>query len=459
MAEHKYEGILVVDKEIGPTSHDVIASLRSIVGMRRIGHCGTLDPLASGILLVCLGSFTRLNEWLSAGEKEYESTFFLGATSDTCDAQGHITPGQNITIPAEDEVIRQVRSFAGTIEQVPPAFSALKVQGVRSYKLARRNLAVPLKARKVHIRDIDVLHYDFPLVTLRITCSRGTYIRSLAADLGVRLGCGGYVQALRRCRVGKLGLDRALSLEQVREVVRSGKLTQHFVAPHNALDDLGEAVLDPLQLSSFVHGNPVSIKPDFAVPDKMVCAVYDSDKHLYGIGQWESIEGALKPVRVLRQLDPGFKTNTANGQSRINWKARAVSPIRFSGVVECGQGRGRELGFPTANLKVDSSALSLERGVYVGQVIWEGGASYDALINFGLRPTFAEEEMSLELHVLDFSGDLYGKTIDVTILTRLRDERRFNGREELIQQIKSDVKQARAVLGNVSDRSKEEMED
>jgi len=306
MAGHKHEGILVVDKEIGPTSHDVIASLRSILNMRRIGHCGTLDPLASGILLVCLGAFTRLNEWLSACEKEYEAIFFLGATSDTGDAQGHITPGQNITEPTMDEIVRQAQSFAGTIDQVPPVFSAIKVQGIRSYELARRKRAVPLKARKVHIRNIEILDYDFPQVTLRVTCSRGTYIRSLAADLGERLGCGGYVQALRRCRVGKLGIDKALTLEQVREVCNSGDLAHHFVAPHSALDNLRQIVLNPHELQLFVHGSSVSIKPECALQDKMVFAVYDPDMHLYGIGKWENKEGDLKPLKVFRQLVPGF---------------------------------------------------------------------------------------------------------------------------------------------------------
>ena len=136
-----------------------------------------------------------------------------------------------------------------------------------------------------------------------------------------------------------------------------------------------------------------------------------------------------------------------------------MSLMRFSGVVERGQGRGRELGFPTANLKIDSAALGLPRGVYLGLVMWEGPPAFNALINFGLRPTFGEKEMSLELHIMDFSGDLYGKTLDVNIKTRLRDEQRFDGRKELIQQIQADIKQARMFLGNTSDHFKEKMED
>ena len=136
-----------------------------------------------------------------------------------------------------------------------------------------------------------------------------------------------------------------------------------------------------------------------------------------------------------------------------------MSLMRFSGVVERGQGRGRELGFPTANLKIDSAALGLSRGVYLGLVMWEGAPAFNALINFGMRPTFGEKEMSLELHIMDFSGDLYGKTLDVNIKTRLRDEQRFEGRKELIQQIQADLKQAKMFLGNASDQFKENMED
>ena len=133
--------------------------------------------------------------------------------------------------------------------------------------------------------------------------------------------------------------------------------------------------------------------------------------------------------------------------------------MRFSGVVERGQGRGRELGFPTANLKIDPAALKLSSGVYLGQVRWEGNPAFDALINFGLRPTFGEKDMSLELHIIDFSGDLYGKTLEVNIKTRLRDEQRFAGRKELIQQIQTDLKQAKKFLGNASDQFKQNMED
>ena len=299
MADHKYEGVLIVDKEQGPTSHDVVAALRRITGVRRIGHCGTLDPLATGVLVVCLGRFTRLNEWLSAGEKGYEATFFLGATSDTLDGWGTITPQPVVEVPEFDTLNAHLQAFKGTIEQIPPAFSALKVNGIRSYKLARRHQSVPLPLRRVHIAELEVIEYGFPLLKLRAVCSRGTYVRSLAADLGTALGCGAYVQALRRYRVGDLDLSVALSLGKIQARMDQGHLDRCFVPPPKALNQLAEVVLEPGDLRRFVHGNPVALSGQVEVPQGGVCAVYDRDMRLSGVGKWDLEKGRLRPLRVL----------------------------------------------------------------------------------------------------------------------------------------------------------------
>ena len=299
-SEHKYEGLLVVDKEIGPTSHDVVALLRRITGMRRIGHCGTLDPLATGVLVVCLGGYTRLNEWLSAGEKEYRVTCYLGATSDTLDAQGEITRRTVEQTPRLAVIERELEDFKGLLEQIPPAFSAIKVQGVRSYERARRKEAVYHKAREVHVASIEVAAYDFPLLSLHIACSKGTYVRSLAADLGEKLGCGAYVQELRRLRVGYLDLDDAWTLIGVEEAKRAGKLEECFVPVRRALGDLSEVLLDGEEmLRAFAHGNPLcQEEPEGGNP---VCAVYDPAGGLVGIGEHRN--GWLKPKKVLRRFD------------------------------------------------------------------------------------------------------------------------------------------------------------
>ena len=300
MPECAREGVLVVDKEEGPTSHDVVAALRRITGRKRIGHCGTLDPLATGALVVCLGRLTRLSQWLSEGEKAYDTTICLGATSDTCDAQGNIVPGEQVAAPDSDRVSAALRRFEGSIQQVPPAYSAVKVNGVRSYDLARRQRAVPLKPRRVHIAELEMVAYRFPLLELRVVCSRGTYIRSLAADLGRELGCGGYVQRLRRSRVGALDLDLAFTVSEIRDAVSAGRLERCFVPLPRALAGLSEVVLDAAGLERFGHGNPVGVAKVAERGQESVCAVYDRDMTLCGIGRLDADGSNLQPLQVLR---------------------------------------------------------------------------------------------------------------------------------------------------------------
>ena len=297
---NQYEGILVVDKEIGPTSHDVVAALRSTVGVRRVGHCGTLDPLASGVLVACVGGYTRLSQWLSEGVKEYEARLILGATSNTYDAQGEIVETAQVTIPSMDEIRTRITSFTGAIEQVPPAFSAVKVNGVRSYKLARADRAVELEPRVVTISSIEVESYQYPTLELRITCNKGTYIRSLAADLGDLLGCGAYIGGLRRTRVGSMGVDAAMTIDEVRDATTTGTLERNFVPPHEALRELGQVVLQDAALERFAHGNPVEIEPSGENRDGAVCAIYDPCRQLYGIGEWNERECSVRPLKVLR---------------------------------------------------------------------------------------------------------------------------------------------------------------
>jgi tRNA pseudouridine55 synthase len=266
--------------------------------MRRIGHCGTLDPSSTGVLLVCLGRFTRLNEWLSAGEKEYRAVLTLGSVSDTYDSQGSISSLGEVEIPEVDTLRDRLQEFKGAIEQIPPAFSALKVNGVRSYKLARSNRAVPLKPRQVHVAAIEIIEYKFPQLVLRVVCSKGTYIRSLAADLGTRLGCGAYVQELRRLRVGNLDLSRALNLDGIRDAELEGRLQQCFIPPHEALSGLPSVHLEPGRLMSFVHGHSVHLGRADAHKGQ-ICAVYDLEQGFYGMGRREG-EEELRPVKVLR---------------------------------------------------------------------------------------------------------------------------------------------------------------
>ncbi|GIW79233.1 MAG: tRNA pseudouridine synthase B [Gemmatales bacterium] len=206
-------GLLVVDKPSGVTSRDIVNRVQSWFPQRtRVGHAGTLDPLATGVLVLCIGTATRLIEYIQEMEKVYLAGIHLGAVSDTDDADGRIEPVS--TKAPELERVRQTLSeFVGVIEQVPPVYSASKVFGKRAYDLARLGEEVSLRARRVRIDRIELLRYEYPHLEIEVECGKGTYIRSLARDLGTRLGCGAYVESLRRLRVGVFSTEDAVSLD------------------------------------------------------------------------------------------------------------------------------------------------------------------------------------------------------------------------------------------------------
>src|SRR5947209_5602070 len=214
MRTSRCHGLRVVDKPAGLTSRAVVDRvLRWFPKGTRIGHTGTLDPLATGVLVLCLGVATRLTEYVQRMDKVYRAGVRLGARSDTDDADGAITPVEPAAAPDAAAVAACLAGFVGDIEQTPPAYSAAKVAGRRAYALARQGHEVDLSPRRVHIYGIDVLTYDYPHLELEVRCGKGTYIRSLARDLGERLGCGGLVAMLRRTRVGPFAAEGAVTPE------------------------------------------------------------------------------------------------------------------------------------------------------------------------------------------------------------------------------------------------------
>jgi tRNA pseudouridine55 synthase len=299
MAAGGFEGLLLLDKERGPTSHDLVSALRRILGMRRIGHCGTLDPLATGLMVMCLGRYTRLNPWLSSSDKEYLTTLQFGATSDTGDAEGHIEETACPRLPQLADIEQCLERFIGDIEQVPPAYSAIKVGGVRSHVLARSGKQIELKARPVHIERIDLLNFDYPLLQLRVRCSKGTYIRSLAEDIGRELACGAYLSALRRIASGDMVIEHALSLEQVESYVEAGNFAEKLLDTRIALQSMGQLALEWGELVRFSNGNRISCSTGIAGDE---LSVYDGENgDLYGVGR--RIENELQPVLVLKQIE------------------------------------------------------------------------------------------------------------------------------------------------------------
>ena len=217
-----FSGLLVLDKPTGMTSRAAVdRALKWFPRGTRIGHAGTLDPLATGVLVLCVGAATRLTEYVQAMPKVYRAGITLGATSDTDDADGTITTHANVTAPTRETIEISLGAFLGVIEQIPPAYSAAKVAGRRAYALARKGYDVDLQPRKVRIDRIEILAYEYPRLELLVHCGKGTYIRSLARDLGLWLGCGGHIHALRRLAIGSFTEADALSLQVDAEMARS----------------------------------------------------------------------------------------------------------------------------------------------------------------------------------------------------------------------------------------------
>lgn len=223
-------GLLVIDKPAGMTSRDVVNRVQQWFPRgTKVGHTGTLDPLATGVLVICVGSATKLADVVQAMGKTYRSQFRLGATSDTDDADGTVTLVPNAVSPSEELVRTALAGFVGVVEQLPPAYSALKVAGRRAHDLARRGEAVELKPRPVRIDAVRLLGYEWPFVEVEVDCGKGTYIRSIARDLGAKLGVGGLVATLRRTRVGPFHVEQGIGLELTWEEARKRLISPNIL--------------------------------------------------------------------------------------------------------------------------------------------------------------------------------------------------------------------------------------
>lgn len=215
--------VLLIDKPLDWTSFDAVRKIRNLVRIKKVGHAGTLDPLASGLLIVCTGKFTKkINEYM-AQEKEYTGTFTLGATTPTYDLESEPVNSQPIDHLSEEEIKNATARFIGEIDQVPPIHSAIKIDGKRVYELARKGLDVKLEPRKITIKEFEVDASSLPIVSFRVVCTTGTYIRSLANDFGAALGCGAYLSSLRRTRIGAFTTQEAFSMETFEKAMRERK--------------------------------------------------------------------------------------------------------------------------------------------------------------------------------------------------------------------------------------------
>jgi tRNA pseudouridine55 synthase len=246
------EGLLCIDKPPGPTSHDIINVLRRLSGIRRIGHAGTLDPLASGLLLVCLGRATRLLEYLVGQPKTYLATIKLGQETSTYDAEGELVAERPVDVTAEQLSVA-LKSFRGPISQLAPIYSAVKVGGQPLYRRARRGENVERPKRKVTVHELDLLGRQGPCLELRVHCSSGTYIRSLAHDLGQSLGCGAYLADLRRMSVGSFAVEDAIPLARV----EAGEWRSYLRPSDSAVGHLRRLELSTEEALALYHGKTV----------------------------------------------------------------------------------------------------------------------------------------------------------------------------------------------------------
>lgn len=293
-------GIINVYKEAGFTSHDVVAKMRGICGQKKIGHTGTLDPEATGVLPVCLGNGTKLCDMLADRNKEYIAGLLLGVSTDTQDITGQILAQKKVTC-TEEQVREAILSFQGDYLQVPPMYSALKVNGKKLYELARAGKEVERQARPVTILEIEILEMELPRVTMRVKCSKGTYIRTLCDDIGAKLGCGGTMESLKRTRVGEFGIAQALTLGQLQELKDAGKLEEcvrsvetcfvqypalHVANEHGKLLDNGNSFYPSLTLEKKKY------------PAGEWVRVYREDGRFYGIYAYDDERHWYKPVKM-----------------------------------------------------------------------------------------------------------------------------------------------------------------
>lgn len=249
-------GVLVVDKPVGMTSHDVVQQVRAGTRIRRAGHTGTLDPRASGVLVVLIGPAVRLSEYVSTSDKRYQAVLRFGMTTSTYDTEGEITSRAPVDISYE-ELEETLSTFVGEFEQTPPIYSAIKVGGRKAYDIARDGETVELEPRLITVHSIELLDWDPPEAVIDVHCSSGTYIRSLASDLGEKLGCGATLVGLRRTRNGQFALRDAVSLSKLQDAFNNGDWYKYLIPAAEALNDWYTVVLTYEQVDAVRHGHRV----------------------------------------------------------------------------------------------------------------------------------------------------------------------------------------------------------
>jgi tRNA pseudouridine55 synthase len=290
-------GILNVDKPPDMTSHDVVDAVRRLAGQRKVGHAGTLDPMATGVLLVCLGSATRVSEYLMAGRKRYRATVVLGVETDTYDADGEVVSTGGQTEFSRRDIESALAGFVGQISQVPPMYSALKRGGQPLYKLARQGVVVERKPRPVHIDELTLLDWTPPSLILEVACSPGTYIRSLAHDLGQQLSTGAHLASLVRLKSGRFSLEEAVSLERLEEAFRHGQESWYLLPLDEALLDWPAMIVGAEDAQRIRQGQALDRDPPDGTETDLWRA-YGFDGDFLAIMAYHPGSGRWRPKKV-----------------------------------------------------------------------------------------------------------------------------------------------------------------
>jgi tRNA pseudouridine55 synthase len=298
-------GVVVVDKPSGPTSFDVVRRVKGLFKTKRCGHTGTLDPTATGVLPICIGDATKVATFVSEGEKEYDAIVRFGVVTDTQDAAGRVLETRELGDLTEEKVRAELSHFVGLVEQTPPMYSARKVDGKRLYELARAGEEVEREARQIHIDEARLTFFRLPDAGIFVRCSKGTYLRTLAHDLGQRVGCGAHLRELKRVRVGPFGLEDSVGLDTLMAAAKEGRdsLERYLLPVSRALDELAELQLDVTIARRVAHGHapgPADLSrlraPPF--PRGRKVRLVDPESRVLAVAESDGI-GTLKLLRVL----------------------------------------------------------------------------------------------------------------------------------------------------------------
>lgn len=283
-------GVILINKPLGKTSHDLVYEARRLSGVKKVGHTGTLDPMAEGVLPVCIGNATKAADMLTASDKGYRAQLVLGMTTDTQDAEGEILSECGVFL-GKEEIEKAIKSFEGEIEQIPPMYSAIKVGGKKLYELAREGIEIERKPRKVTIKSINISEIDMEnyTVTVDVLCSKGTYIRSLCEDIGMKLGVGAYMNTLVRTRSGMFTLDQCKKVEELRDLKEKGELEKVLIPTSELFSDYPKIVLNKKQ--SELAQNGVKIIYQDLVPGASY-RLYSNENNFLCISEY--IDGKLK---------------------------------------------------------------------------------------------------------------------------------------------------------------------